>query len=274
MTRLSAPAIARSIARELLKAGCVLTQTQSQAQAGGEAGGSGYAAILLPSGWVSPVYMDCRRIIAYPALRRLLVKQGLEQLREAGALEGLDAVVGAEASGIALAAWMADALDLPLHYVRKKCVDKEAGDTGADTKSGGKNPAGRIEGALRAGERVLLVDDLMAGGQSKLRFCQALAAAGARVEDLFIIFDYGSFPTHGLLSPVGLRIHALACWRDVLDVVLDTPPDSEAFRQQFSPAVLKQLQDFLDDPAAWSAAHGGRAGYQDEQQAEQPGNPG
>lgn len=222
MTRLSSPATARSIATALLDAGCVSARHDEP--------------FRLPSGWASPVYIDCRRIISFPILRRALVQEGLAQLRQAGALEGLDAIVGGEASGIALAAWMADALDLPLHYVRKK-------------------PAGQsqIEGVLKPGDRVLLVDDMMAGGQSKLRFCQALQAAGAQVQDLFIVFDYGTFPTHGLLSHMGIRIHALACWRDVLDVARE--------RQDFPPAVLQELQDFLDDPSAWSQAHGGRASY-------------
>jgi len=263
MTRLSPPAIARQIAAELLRAGCVHARADTP--------------FRQPSGWASPVYMDCRRIIAYPALRRLLVKQGLAQLREAGALDGIDAIVGAETSGIALAAWMADALELPLHYVRKKSADTApaALDDSAEPAQKASQASeqvaalalAQIGGALQAGSRVLLVDDLMAGGQSKLHFCQTLTAAGAQLNDMFIIFDYGVFPTHGLLSPAGVRIHALACWRDVLDAVMemtqtrDTAPPLPALRQQFSPAVIKQIEAFLDDPAAWSEAHGGRTGY-------------
>lgn len=225
MTRSSTDqATARSIATALLDAGCVSARRDEP--------------FRLPSGWASPVYIDCRRIISFPALRRQAVQAGLERLRAVGALDGVDAIVGGEASGIALAAWMADALDLPLHYVRKKAAGQS-----------------QVEGVLRAGDRVLLVDDMMAGGQSKLRFSQALAAAGAKVRDLFIVFDYGTFPTQGLLDPLGVRTHALACWRDVLEVA--------RMRADFAPAILKDLEGFLDDPAAWSQAHGGRASYAD-----------
>ncbi len=78
------------------------------------------AAFALPSGWASPVYMDCRRLISFPAIRRELVKFSIGLLRGRGALDGIESVAGAEASGIALAAWIADALDLPMQYVRKK----------------------------------------------------------------------------------------------------------------------------------------------------------
>ncbi|WP_226952885.1 orotate phosphoribosyltransferase [Mesopusillimonas faecipullorum] len=223
MTRSSIDqATARSIATALLDAGCVSARRDEP--------------FRLPSGWASPVYIDCRRIISFPKLRRQVVDQGLAHLRAVGALEGVEAIVGGEASGIALAAWMADALDLPLHYVRKKAAGQS-----------------QIEGVMHAGDRVLLVDDMMAGGQSKQRFCQALGAAGAQVRDLFIVFDYGTFPTQALLAPLGIRVHALASWRDVLEVARE--------RGDFAPAILSELEVFLSDPAAWSQAHGGRAHY-------------
>lgn len=225
MTRSSSDqATARSVATALLDAGCVSARRDEP--------------FRLPSGWASPVYIDCRRIISFPALRRQVVDAGLARLRAVGALDGIDAIVGGEASGIALAAWMADALGLPMHYVRKKAAGQS-----------------QVEGVLHAGDRVLLVDDMMAGGQSKLRFCHALKTAGAQVSDLFIVFDYDTFPTQDLLSPLGVRTHALACWRDVLEVARE--------RADFPPAILKELGVFLDDPAAWSQAHGGRASYAD-----------
>ena len=212
------PDPARAVARALLDAGCVAVRTEEP--------------FHLPSGWASPVYIDCRRIISFPALRRQLVARGLRVLKDAGVLDGLSAVVGGEASGIALAAWLADALDLPLQYVRKR----RAGH-------------GQVEGVVSAGGRALLVDDMMAGGQSKVRFCKALSSAGARVEDLLVVFDYGTFPTRELLEPIGVSVHALATWRDVLAVLHE--------RGGFDPAALRDFESFLADPAGWSQAHGG-----------------
>lgn len=214
----------RTVAAALLDAGCVSARTDEP--------------FRLPSGWASPVYIDCRRLISFPSLRRDLIRRAQARLSDAGALENVRSVVGGEASGIALAAWLADALDLPLQYVRKK----QAGQS-------------QIEGVLEPGAKVLLVDDMMAGGQSKLRFCQALQAAGARVEDLFIVFDYGTFPTEKLLDPLGVKVHALANWHDVLQVATE--------RNVFSSEVLDELAEFLHDPSAWSRDRGGRDSYPD-----------
>lgn len=209
---------ARAVATALLDAGCVIARTDEP--------------FRLPSGWASPVYMDCRRLISFPALRRDLVARGLRCLRERGALQGLSSVAGGEASGIALAAWVAEALDLPLQYVRKK----QAGQS-------------RVVGVVQPGGKVLLVDDMMAAGQSKVGFCRALAEAGARVDDLFVIFDYAAFPTRQLLSALNVRVHALATWRDVLAVAQQ--------RGDLSADALAELAEFLDNPAHWSQAHGG-----------------
>lgn len=212
------------VAAALLDAGCVTARTDEP--------------FRLPSGWASPVYIDCRRLISFPSLRRDLVARAMSLLSGKGALDGIASVVGGEASGIALAAWLAEALDLPMQYVRKK----QAGQS-------------QVEGVLEPGSKVLLVDDMMAGGQSKLRFCQALSSGGARVEDLFIVFDYDTFPTEKLLGPLGVKVHALATWRDVLAVATQ--------RNNFPAPVLDELAEFLHDPAAWSRDRGGRASYPD-----------
>ncbi|VTU42677.1 orotate phosphoribosyltransferase [Variovorax sp. RA8] len=213
----SAPA-AHAVARHLIDCGCVAVRTDEP--------------FRLPSGWASPVYMDARRLISFPRERRDVVAHGIGLLERQGCLEGLASVAAGEASGIALGAWIAQALDVPLQYVRKRPVGQS-----------------QIEGEIRPGDKVLLVDDMMAAGHSKARFGKALTAVGAKVEDVFVVFDYGTFPTAELLSPLGLTVHALATWHDVLAVACE--------RGDFSDRALKELQDFLHEPPAWSQAHGG-----------------
>src|SRR3546814_13334848 len=91
----------------------------------------------LPSGWASPVYIDCRRLISFPAVRRDIVRRAQVLLQAKGALDGVASVVGGEASGIALAAGLAGALDLPLQSVRKMHVGES-----------------QAEGVLQAGSKV------------------------------------------------------------------------------------------------------------------------
>lgn len=207
-----------AIAAHLIDAGCVTVRSDEP--------------FRLPSGWASPVYMDCRRLISFPETRRALVAAGVRRLDAGGALSGLTAVAGGESSGIALAAWIADALNLPLQYVRKRGMG-----------------ANRVEGVVLKDMKVLLVDDMMAAGASKAGFVSALRARGARVHDLFVVFDYGILGADSLLDSLDLRLHALANWRDVLAA-------AEA-RNDFGRDARIELAQFLENPSAWSSAHGG-----------------
>src|SRR5215213_600496 len=135
---------------------------------------------IFTSGWASPVYTDCRRLISFPRVRKTLIDFGASTvLRDAG-FEQFDTVVGGETAGIPFAAWMSDRLELPMQYVRKK------------PKGFGRNA--QIEGHLPEGVRALLVEDLTTDGRSKVNFCQALRAANAKVDHVFVIFYYAIFP--------------------------------------------------------------------------------
>jgi len=214
-------ALTTTVAKALIEAGCVQFRVDEP--------------FRLPSGWTSPVYMDCRRLISFPKLRHDLVSESLQLLRDRNCLEGIDAIVGAESSGIALAAWIADTLQLPLQYVRKKAK--------------GLGPSTQIEGVVETGDRVLLVDDLMAAGESKREFCRALNEVGAKMKDIFVIFDYSVFPTAEVLERWGVTVHSLATWQDVLVAArCDGLVDSRS---------LNELEAYLKDPVAWSHAHGG-----------------
>jgi orotate phosphoribosyltransferase len=193
---------------------------------------------IFTSGWASPVYTDCRRLISFPRVRRTLMDFGTSTvMREAG-FEAFDAVAGGETAGIPFAAWMAERLELPMLYVRKKA------------KGFGRNA--QIEGHLTEGQRVLLVEDMTTDGLSKVNFCKALREAGATVEHVLVVFFYDIFPAgRKILGDLGVTLHSLATWWDVLAVAKASG--------QFDPAKLAQVEAFMRDPAAWSKAHGGVA---------------
>src|SRR6201988_1241554 len=131
---------------------------------------------IFTSGWASPVYTDCRRLISFPRVRRQLIDFGAETLARDVGFEQFDSVAGGETAGIPFAAWMAERLGLPMQYIRKK------------PKGFGRNS--QIEGDIRAGARTLLVEDLTTDGRSKINFCKALREAGASVEHVFVNFYY------------------------------------------------------------------------------------
>jgi orotate phosphoribosyltransferase len=191
---------------------------------------------IFTSGWASPVYIDCRKLISYPRLRQTIIDFGASIiLRDAG-FEQFDTVAGGETAGIPFAAWMADRLMLPMQYVRKQ------------PKGFGRDS--QIEGNLKEGERVLLVEDLTTDGRSKINFCQALRSAGAIVEHVFVVFHYDIFPeTKTVMSDMGVTLHALATWWDVLKVA--------QAGGHFDVGTMDEVEKFLRDPAGWSVAHGG-----------------
>ncbi|WAJ31614.1 orotate phosphoribosyltransferase [Jiella sp. R10] len=191
------------------------------------------------SGWASPVYTDCRKLISYPRIRSTLMDFACGRILSEIGFENIDAVAGGETAGIPFAAWIADRLGLPMLYVRKK------------PKGFGRNA--RIEGDLKEGARVLLVEDLATDGGSKVGFAEALREAGATVDHTFVIFFYGVFPgVAEELAKAGLSLHSLVTWHDVLAVA--------KAQKSFPPETLAIVESFLSDPVTWSSVHGGRGG--------------
>lgn len=188
------------------------------------------------SGWASPVYIDCRKLISYPRVRNTLMDFASSIiLREVG-FESLDAIAGGETAGIPFAAWIADRLALPMQYIRK------------NPKGFGRDA--QIEGHFVEGSRVLLVEDLTTDGRSKIKFCDAMRKSGLIVEHAFVVFHYDIFPqTKETLAENGITMHALATWWDVLKVARTMG--------YFDEKTLSEVESFLNNPVEWSAAHGG-----------------
>jgi orotate phosphoribosyltransferase len=195
---------------------------------------------LFTSGWASPVYIDCRKLIFYPRIRTQLVDFAAGLLAREVGFEQFDVVAGGETAGIPYAAWIAERLNLPMQYVRKK------------PKGFGRNA--QIEGDVREGARTLLVEDLTTDGRSKINFCQALRAAGAVVEHVFVNFYYDIFPeSKKTLGELNVKLHYLATWWDVLAVVKKGG--------HLEPKQIAEVESFLHAPAQWSAAHGGVSAF-------------
>ena len=194
---------------------------------------------VFTSGRASPVYVDCRKIISFPKARTRLMDLAVELIDREIGRERIDVVAGGETAGIPFAAWIAERLDLPMIYVRKK------------PKGFGRNA--QIEGSFAEGARVLLVEDLATDGGSKLNFVEAIRTAGGEIGDTFVIFHYGIFPKGiAALAERGVRLHALATWWDALAVAEE--------RGYLDAKGLATVRAFLEDPEAWSAAHGGKTG--------------
>ena len=193
---------------------------------------------VFTSGWASPVYIDCRKIIYFPRARARICELAAEKIGRHIGYETIEAVAGGETAGIPFAAWIADRMMTPMAYVRKK------------PKGFGRNAL--IEGDVPEGKQTLLVEDLTTDGASKIQFAQALRDAGAICDHTFVVFFYGVFPgSLETLSRMGVTLHHLCNWWDVLEACRDKP--------YFAEKDLAEVRRFLENPVAWSAAHGGVA---------------
>ena len=218
-----AKAVARTAAKTLLDIEAILFRPDQP--------------FVFTSGRASPVYVDCRRIISFTEARNRLMDLAVDLIRETTAEHPPEVIAGGETAGIPFAAWIAERLDLPMIYVRKK------------PKGFGRNA--QIEGTFHEGARVLLVEDLATDGGSKLNFVEALRGAGAEVTETLVVFHYGIFPqSMRLLADRGVRLLGLCTWWDALALVEDSG--------YLDAGGVAEVRAFLEDPDGWSAAHGGK----------------
>ena len=195
---------------------------------------------IFTSGWASPVYVDCRKLISYPRVRSTVTSLAVSTIFRKIGHESIDCVVGGETAGIPYAAWVADRLMLPMLYVRKK------------PKGFGRNVP--IEGNIVKGHRALLVEDLATDGASKVQFTNSIRAAGMNIDHCFVVFYYDIFAGgRNILKGLNLSLHYLATWWDVFDFLKDA--------RIYDASSLNELERYLHEPQQWSARHGGIAEF-------------
>jgi len=191
------------------------------------------------SGRISPVYIDCRKILSFSVEREFIVTQLAKKVETDIGVANIDVVAGGETAGIPYASFVSHLIKKPMIYIRKQ--PKGYGGTK------------QIEGILEAGKRVLLVEDLITDGLSKLRFNIGIRGAGAKMTHCLCVFDYAS-DRLGLhegeknLAEHEIKLLTLANWDDVLNTGL-----SENY---FTRNQSEQILDFLKDPENWGRKMG------------------
>jgi orotate phosphoribosyltransferase len=155
----------------------------------------------LTSGRLSPVYVDCRKIISHLNERRLIINMGSKLLKKKIDLKKIDYIAGGETAGIPYASWISEKLNKPMIYIRKK------------PKGFGK--LSQIEGSIKKKSKVLLIEDLSTDGKSKINFCNAIKKAGGRINDIFVIFNYDIY-SDTIFKKNKLKLHYLTNWKFVI----------------------------------------------------------
>ncbi|MGA1397531.1 MAG: orotate phosphoribosyltransferase [Schleiferiaceae bacterium] len=181
------------------------------------------------SGMKSPIYCDNRVTLSHPRVRTFLREQMASQIR--AHYPAVDAIAGVASGAIALAALVAQELDLPMVYVRS-----------APKEHGRQN---LIEGELPKNARVVVIEDLISTGKSSLQAVDALREAGAHVLGMAAIFTYGFPKASEAFADSECKLFTLSDYDHLLKAAQT--------RGTLTETELETLSGWRHDPAAWAA---------------------
>ena len=179
------------------------------------------------SGWRSPFYCDNRKTLSFPQLRSFikqeLVHAVLKHFPQA------DAVAGVATGAIAQGALVADALHLPFVYVRSKPKDHGLENL--------------IEGELKPGAKVVVIEDLISTGGSSLKAVEALRRSGCTVLGMVAAYTYGFAVAEEAFREADVQLVALTNYDHVVAQALATG--------YITPADVELLNDWRRSPQTW-----------------------
>ena len=179
------------------------------------------------SGWKSPIYCDNRIALSYPATRSFIKEALIKAIHQH--FPEVELIAGVATAGIAQGALVADGLQLPFAYVRPKPKDHGMGN--------------QIEGRVKAGQKVVVLEDLVSTGGSSLKAVDALREAGAEVVGMAAIFTYGFDVAEKAFGEHKVPLMVLSDYSHLIQLARKegiVSADQEAF-----------LNTWRQDPASW-----------------------
>ncbi len=184
------------------------------------------------SGILSPVYTDCRILMSYPPERQIIRDLYIEEMEKVG--DEFDVIAGTATAGIPHAAWVADKLELPMVYVRGKAKDHGKGN--------------RIEGVIKKGQKIAVIEDLISTGESSVETAKALKEAGAIVDYVFSIMTYKMKSADSNFSDNNLKLITLTDIEELIDTAIELGSIKEDEKEM--------ILNWTSDPVNWGKKMG------------------
>ena len=183
------------------------------------------------SGLHSPIYCDNRVALSYPKVRNYIRQQLVEQIQESFGL--VDVIAGVATAGIPQGVLVAQEMGLPFIYIR------------SSKKSHGMT--NQIEGELREGQNVVVIEDLISTGKSSLNAVDAIREAGGKVKGMAAIFTYGLTIADDNFKKAACELIALSNYEIMI---------RKAFEMDYISSTDKDsLLEWKKDPQSWSDKH-------------------
>ncbi len=179
------------------------------------------------SGWKAPIYCDNRKTLSYPKVRNEICDGFKKQIIEK--YPDVEAIAGVATGAIAHGMLVADRLNLPFIYVRS-----------APKKHGLEN---LVEGEFKAGQKVVVIEDLISTGLSSLSAVEALRNAGCNVLGMLAIFTYGFNHASENFKNSNVKIDTLANYTQLIELAIE-----QGFVNKEH---LELLQSWRTDPENW-----------------------
>jgi orotate phosphoribosyltransferase len=179
------------------------------------------------SGLKSPIYCDNRLTLSYPSIREQIADGFVQLIREHH--PDAEVIAGTATAGIPHAAWVAQKMGLPMIYVRDKA------------KGHGKENL--IEGVVKPGQKIVVIEDLISTGGSSLKAALAVNEAGAIALGVLAIFTYNLDKATAAFVEAGIPLHTLSDYPTLLNVAVE--------RGAIRSDDLELLQAWRQDPASY-----------------------
>ena len=180
------------------------------------------------SGWKSPIYCDNRKTLSYPAVRDVLKKEFAVLLQQK--YGKVDLIAGVATGAIAIGVLVADYLNIPFVYIR------------SSSKAHGLE--NKIEGHFEAGQRVVVIEDLVSTGGSSLKAVEALRNAKCEVLGMLAIFTYGLDVAKNNFEQANCELTTLSNYHQLLEQATETG--------YITDDALATLHEWRKDPANWN----------------------